>query len=79
MQIELSNDFHGTSIALKAKNGKLSHGQMLKARRELCGIGECTCSGDFGYRGSQDGIDGIDPIYDRHAGRVVGGIVHFGD
>ena len=75
MKITLHNDFHNTSVDLIAKDGKLTESQMKKAQRELCGCEGCTCSGEFGYRGPQE-IDGIEPVYDSRAGKVVGGIVH---
>lgn len=75
MKITLKNDLHNTTCTLIVKDGKLTESQMKRAKRELCCAG-CTCSGDFGYRGPQQ-IDGIEPLYDSRAGKVVGGIVHF--
>ena len=74
--ITLTNDFHNTSVTLRASGNKLSRGQMLKAKRALCCDG-CGCSGDFGYRGPQDGIDGIEPIYNSRLGEVEGGVIHW--
>jgi hypothetical protein len=51
--LTLTNDFHNTSVTLRVKGGHLSAGQVARARRELCGVDDCTCSGDVGTRGPQ--------------------------
>ena len=78
MKLTLSNDFHNTEITLNCKDDKLSAGQVKRANRELCGMSDCCCSGDIGYRGPQDGFDGIEAIYDR-MGKITGAIVHHRD
>lgn len=76
MIITLTNDFHNTEITLNCKNGKLSAGQVKKAQKALCGMSDCCCSGDIGYRGKQqDGIDGIEAEIDRN-GNIIGAWVH---
>ena len=65
--ITLTNDFHNTSVNVRCE--VLSHihnvataypslNQIKKAKKALCGIDGCTCSGDAGTRGRQE-IDGI--------------------
>ena len=78
MRITLRNDFHNSSININCE--VLSHihnvataypslGQIKRAKRELCGIAGCTCSGDAGTRGPQALDNGkrlevnIDAIY----------------
>ena len=51
MMITLKNNFHGTSVNLRPRNGRLSPAQMRRARRELCGLSDCQCGG---IRGSQE-------------------------
>lgn len=66
MKIVLKNDFHNTSVVLIVRNGRISASQQRKAQKALCGIADCTCSGWWGTRGSQDGIpDGyfIEPAW----------------
>jgi hypothetical protein len=59
----LQNDFHNSSVRLRCE--VLSHihnestiyptaGQIAKAKKALCGIDGCTCSGDAGTRGPQE-------------------------
>jgi len=80
MRIILKNDFHNSSVTLNC--GKvLSHihsvstayltvYQIRKAKSALCGIPDCTCSGDAGLRGPQQ-LDGkklevnLDAIYSQ--------------
>jgi hypothetical protein len=61
--VTLTNDFHGTSVNLRCE--VLSHihnvstiyptaGQIKKAKKALCGIECCTCSGDAGTHGHQE-------------------------
>ena len=57
--ITLTNDFHGSQIALRARNTvdgmyALSAGQVRRARSELCGMTGCTCGGDISERGWQE-------------------------
>jgi hypothetical protein len=61
--ITLTNDFHNTSVNLRCEvlshihnvsTAYLSAGQVKKAKRELCGIAGCTCSGEAGTRGRQE-------------------------
>jgi hypothetical protein len=63
MRITLKNDFHNSAVSLNCE--VLSHihnvatayptlGQIKRAKRELCGISGCTCSGDDGTRGRQE-------------------------
>ena len=67
MKIKLTNEFHNTSCTINCN--VLSHvhnvavayptlGQIRKAKRELCGIKFCTCSGDAGTRGRQETPEG---------------------
>ncbi len=61
--VTLTNDFHGTEVTIRTE--VLSHiwhtstirptlGQIKRAKRVLCGIDGCTCSGDLGTRGPQE-------------------------
>ncbi len=66
--ITIRNNFHNTEVRLKANIGdELTWSQIMRARRELCGIKGCTCGGPVGERGPQDGfyLEQID--YDRVA------------
>ena len=53
-KITLQNDFHGTTVKLMAERQPgglfITHSQAQRARRELCGIKGCTCSGPTGQR-----------------------------
>jgi len=51
MMITLKNNFHGTSVNLRPRNGRLSPAQMRRARRELCGLSDCKCGS---IRGPQE-------------------------
>jgi hypothetical protein len=62
-KITLTNNFHNTSVNLNCE--VLSHihnevvaypnaNQIKRAKRQLCGIKGCTCSGDSGVRGRQE-------------------------
>jgi len=51
MMITLKNNFHGTSVNLRPRNGRLSPAQMRRARKVLCGLSECKCGG---IRGPQE-------------------------
>ncbi len=70
-KITLYNDFHNTEVNLLVRDGKISRNQILRARRELCGIRDCVCGDEFGTRGPQDVL--LEPIYFRHG--VIGGAV----
>ena len=61
--VTLRNDFHNSSVNLRCE--VLSHihneatiyptaGQIAKAKKALCDIDGCTCSGDAGTRGPQE-------------------------
>jgi len=54
----LRNDFHNTEVRVRAiaVDGwiTLTPSQAERARKALCGIKECTCSGSAGTRGPQD-------------------------
>jgi hypothetical protein len=63
MKITLTNNFHNTSVNINCE--VLSHihneatayptaGQIKKAKKALCGIDGCTCSGEDGTRGRQE-------------------------
>jgi len=55
--ITLTNNFHGTSANIRAAIGdELTASQIKRAKRELCGIHGCTCSGPAGARGKQSGL-----------------------
>ncbi len=56
--ITLRNDFHDTITTLRPRLDSrdrriLSHRQLLRARRTLCGITDCVCGGLAGERGPQ--------------------------
>lgn len=56
--ITIRNDFHGTEVRLRADiGGTLTTAQVRRAKARLCGIENCTCSGDAGERGEQDGFE----------------------
>jgi hypothetical protein len=72
MNITLVNDFHGTEAVVRPREIEkywerghhvfhaihgLTHSQVLRARRKLCGIAECTCGGIAGERGGQWWVD----------------------
>ena len=58
--IVLKNDFHGTQVRLRvleftsSQPAILSSSQVDRARRKLCGMAGCTCSGILGQRGKQE-------------------------
>ncbi len=58
----LQNDFHHTEVRVRTTGLQHIHGevtlrlsrnQIKRAKRELCGIDDCTCSGEVGTRGKQ--------------------------
>jgi hypothetical protein len=56
--LTLQNDFHNTSVSLRAKRGQeLSLAQVRRARRILCGITACNCGGTLGQRGANPEVD----------------------
>lgn len=67
MRITLRNTFHGTTAVVHAKpvwedhRGRtylgLSHRQVLRTRRKLCGIPDCMCGGIAGERGGRYWLD----------------------
>ena len=71
MKTIIRNDFHNTETVLNTKEvaGRyyLSHSQVLKARRELCGVAGCTCGGYLGQRGEQPEKFDIQPLEDGGA------------
>lgn len=55
--ITIRNDFHNTSVTIRAAIGEeLTESQIKRARRALCPVGGCTCGGPVGNRGNQDGF-----------------------
>ncbi len=53
--ITLENNFHKSFITLRPhKGGRLSAGQVKRAKKTLCGVACCTCSGALGARGPQE-------------------------
>lgn len=52
--ITLYNDFHSTSVNLKMKSAFPTKSQVKRAKKTLCGISGCTCSGIMGMRGAQE-------------------------
>ena len=72
MRITLTNDFHNTAVNLncdvqidaattdhpKSAIAYPSATQIKRAKRELCGSPDCTCSNEAGTRGRQDLPDG---------------------
>lgn len=57
MKITLTNDFHNSeSIITIQKDGMVSQSQVKKVHKELCGIKDCTCSGQSGQRGRQEWV-----------------------
>ena len=52
--ITLYNDFHNTSVTLRMKGTYPTESQVRRAKKTLCGISGCTCSGVMGMRGTQE-------------------------
>jgi hypothetical protein len=64
--ITINNDFHGTSINLRANIGdELTESQIKRARSALCPVSCCTCGGPIGERGKQDGFHAEQIDYNR--------------
>jgi hypothetical protein len=54
MMLELKNDFHNTSVRIRARVGqRLSPRTIQRIQRALCGMDDCLCSGWLGHRGPQ--------------------------
>jgi len=54
IKVKLTNDFHGTEcFVLASADGELSHSQIKRAQRKLCGISDCTCGDVAGCRPCQ--------------------------
>jgi len=53
MKITLTNDHHTTTVNLVVKAGRLTAGQVRKAKRVLC-YPTCECSGPLGTRDIQE-------------------------
>ncbi len=69
----LSNDYHDTQCVVSPdSSGYININQMRRAKKILCGIPGCTCSGNLGTRGPQDVEIEID--YDLHGSLCA--IVH---
>ena len=70
-KITLRNEFHNTEVGLLVDRdayhqggADLSRSQILRARRELCGVQGCQCGDELGCRGAQQvwyetGPDGL--------------------
>ena len=55
MMVTLRNDFHNSQTRVRlGESGKLTQCQVERARRALCGVPTCLCSGPLGTRGPQD-------------------------
>lgn len=51
--ITLTNDFHKTAVNLRVSGNSLSASQIKRAKKVLCGVADCCCSGALGTRGTQ--------------------------
>jgi hypothetical protein len=74
-KITLRNDFHDTKINLIPNGDQLSAQQIKRAKRTLCPVKGCCCSGFDGTRGPQE-IGGIEIIGDQYDGDNFAGIIH---
>ena len=72
-QITLRNNFHGTEVNLRPRNGKLTRGQVNTSKKILCGIKGCSCSDDLGCRGPQDVQ--VDVLVNGRSGNIIGAVV----
>jgi hypothetical protein len=61
LPVTFTNEFHKTSVTLITKDGKLSPGQVKKARRVLCGTADCRCGGNLSETGTSIRMEGIVP------------------
>jgi len=54
MKVKLTNNYHDTECnVIVKKDGILTHNQITTARRNLCGINNCTCGDVSGCRPCQ--------------------------
>lgn len=54
-RIHLFNGFHNSSVSLNLPaHGRLSDYQIRRAKKELCGGADCSCSGPLGTRTAID-------------------------
>lgn len=57
MVVTLVNDFHNTSIRVNLEYGKIVLAKQIKVwKSTLCGVTDCTCSGELGTRGPQEDL-----------------------
>ena len=74
--LTLSNDYHNTTVTLFDRNGKLTAGQIRRARHVLCGHADCGCGDEAGRRGHRTGEPRqIDYQYNARDGRLIGAVV----
>ena len=65
-KVTLRNNFHNTTSTVFAVDSVISSSSLKRARKKLCGMGDCLC-GDI--RGPQDKI--IDICYSYSAGEFA--------
>ena len=54
----ITNDFHNTTITIKAKHGQsVSKSTLRRVQRALCGMTDCICGRLDGSRNSRYGIE----------------------
>ena len=65
MIIQITNDFHNTTVNLRVAKlpATLTTNQVYRARRTLCGLSDCTCGGGLSDRGNQSVHIGYDRDY----------------
>ncbi len=60
--LTLRNDFHNSEVRLSVQEHDgviaLSEPQIRRAKYVLCGIKDCTCSGELGIRGQDHTLKG---------------------
>jgi hypothetical protein len=62
--IELTNDFHRTSVRIRSRaDGTISVATARIVRAWLCGMSDCTCGGMLGQRGRQPQAVEIEPLH----------------
>lgn len=55
IKVKLTNDFHNTETTIQVNEGGLVPlSQIKKAKKDLCGTKDCTCSNASGQRGRQE-------------------------
>lgn len=54
MRIKLTNDFHRTEAFLNVKDFTATVRQVSSAKKKLCPVYGCQCSGRLGTRGIQE-------------------------